>query len=284
MPAPPAWPQKGTPFPAGMQMTQVLTLARTRQPRDDVAPSRRKTTTPSRNAARAACELFFARIAPAGVLGGEDRRAIIDAVFEILPVASGRPLPALRRPSLHLHLLVEGWAYRAQTLRDGTRQITDVLLSGDICGWTPSASDNSAQEIRAAGAVRVAVLRMDAISGRALSGLERGQKWARDAEARILRSRVVSLGRRDARARVAHFISEVHDRLWRVGLAEGGIFTCPLTQEQLADVLGLTTVHINRVLQRIRYEGLVVFNKRRVSILDLAGLHAAAGFEEPGLI
>jgi CRP-like cAMP-binding protein len=265
-------------------MTQTLTLVRSRQPRDDVAPSRGRTSAISRDVAREACELFFARIAPAGRLAAEDRRAMIDAVLEILPVASGRPLPVCRRPSLHLHLRVEGWAYRAQTLRDGARQITDVLLPGDFCGWAPSASADLAQEIRASGAVRVAVLRMDVIAGRALSALERGREWARDAEARILRSRVVSLGRRDARGRVAHFISEVHDRLRRVGLAEGGVFTCPLTQEQLADVLGLTTVHVNRVLQRIRYEGLAVFNKRRVSILDLAGLHAAAGFEEAGLI
>lgn len=229
---------------------------------------------------RAACEPFFARIAPAGTLGADDRRAIIEAVAEIQPVANGRLLPVSRRATFHLHLLVEGWAYRAQTLRDGARQITDVLLPGDFCGWAPSTSDDSAQEIRASGAVGVAILRKDVIAGRALSALERGWEWARDAEARILRSRVVSLGRRDAHGRVAHFIAEVHDRLRRVGLAEGGVFTCPLTQEQLADVLGLTTVHINRVLQRIRYEGLATINKRRVSILDLAGLHAAAGFEE----
>ncbi|WP_332811155.1 Crp/Fnr family transcriptional regulator [Sphingomonas sp.] len=169
-------------------------------------------------------------------------------------------------------------------MRDGARQITDVLLPGDFCGWAASASDEIAHEIRASGAVRVAVLRKDLIAGRTLPALERGQDWARDAEARILRSRLVSLGRRDARGRVAHFISEVHDRLQRVGLADGGIFTSPLTQEQLADVLGLTTVHVNRVLQRIRYDGLVAYNKRRVSILDLAGLHAAAGFEEAGMI
>jgi CRP-like cAMP-binding protein len=227
---------------------------------------------------------LFARIAPAGALGAEDRRAIVEAVVEILPVASGRPLPVCRRPSLNLHLLVEGWAYRAQTLRDGARQITDVLLPGDFCGWGPSKSDDIAQDIRASGAVRVAVLRKDLIAGRALAALERGREWARDAEAGILRSRLVSLGRRDARGRVAHFISEVHDRLQRVGLANGGVFTCPLTQEQLADVLGLTTVHINRVLQRIRYEGLAAIHKRRVAIFDLAGLHAAAGFEEARLI
>lgn len=265
-------------------MTQVLTLVRTRQPRDEAAPSRGETTVPSRNAAREACALLFARIAPAGALGAEERRAIVEAVVELLPVASGRSLPPLRQPSLHLQILVQGWAYRAQTLRDGARQITDVLLPGDFCGWTPSATDDNAQDTRAAGAVRVAVLRKDLIAGRALPAVERGWDWARDAEARILRSRLVSLGRRDAHGRVAHFISEVHDRLQRVGLAEGGVFTCPLTQEQLADVLGLTTVHINRVLQRIRYQGLATVNKRRVTILDLAGLHAAAGFEEAGLI
>lgn len=232
-----------------------------------------------RGSAEKACEPLFARIAPAGPLDADERRAFIDAVVEILPIDNDRPVPVRSWPSFHLHVLVEGWAYRAQSLPDGARQITDVLLPGDFCGFALSTSHDSFQDVRTCGHARVAVLRKDVVAARGPAMLGRSLQWARDAEARILRSRLVSLGRQDARARVAYFLSEMHDRLRDVGLAEGGTFTCPLTQEQLGDVLGLTPVHVNRVLQKLRADGLIVFNRPDVVIPDLARLHAVANFD-----
>jgi hypothetical protein len=258
-------------------MTRTLSLVRNWQSPDEVA-SRAETSAISKGAERA-CELFFARIAPAGPVGPDERRAMAQSVVDIISVNGDRLIPARARPSTHLHLLLEGWAYRAHMLPDGARQITDIFVPGDFCRWAAPASWDTGQDIRACGRARFAVLRKDG-AGPERAALRRSWEWVRDAETRILHSRLVSLGRRDAHARVAHFISELHERLQRVGLVNGGVFTCPLTQEQLADVLGLTAVHINRVLQKLRAERLVLINRPHIYIPDLARLHEAAGFNE----
>jgi CRP-like cAMP-binding protein len=183
-----------------------------------------------------------------------------------------------------LHLIVNGWACRSHTLADGARQITDILLPGDLFGWTSRASHEIESEIRACGPVQMAVVRRDASAGREFPSFGRRCDWARNAESHILRSWLVNIGRRDARVRVACLIAELRDRLQHVGLVDGNAFTCPLTQEQLADVLGLTKVHVNRVLQRLRAEGLVMFDRPRVVISDIALLHAVAGYDRSGSV
>jgi CRP-like cAMP-binding protein len=264
-------------------MKPILNLVRSRKAHDDVARSRIRSSAVSRDAAETACAPFFAKSRHVGPLGADDRRAVVEAVVSVVSVPRGRSLANHAQSSAHVHLLVEGWAFRAHILPDGARQITDIVLPGDIFDCGRTASREAEQDVRACGPARVAVLRKDVVVGGEASPLRRSWDWARDAEAHLLRSRLVSLGRRGARERVAHFVSEIHDRLHQVGLVNGGAFTCPLTQEQLADVLGLTPVHVNRMLQRLRREGLLTFNRRRVFIPDLARLHAAAGFDE-GLV
>nr|WP_276039880.1 Crp/Fnr family transcriptional regulator [Sphingomonas sp. GM_Shp_1] len=107
----------------------------------------------------------------------------------------------------------------------------------------------------------------------------RGQQIQQGDVTRRLRARLVSLGRRDARERLAYLMAETHARLAGFGLTENNGFDWPFTQEHLADILGLTPVHINRVLGRLRGEGLLVVRNRHVAILDVAGLHRAGGFD-----
>jgi CRP-like cAMP-binding protein len=144
----------------------------------------------------------------------------------------------------------------------------------------PAEFYDAGTELRACGPARVAVLRKEVLVDRGSRALARCWEWARDAETQSLRHRLVSLGRRDARLRIAHFMSELHDRLRRVGLAHDDAFDCPLTQEQLADVLGLTPVHVNRVLQALRRQGLLRFNRPRITFPDLDRLHAEAGYAD----
>ncbi|MFC0406716.1 Crp/Fnr family transcriptional regulator [Roseomonas elaeocarpi] len=205
---------------------------------------------------------------------------MIEALVEVWSVGSNQSIPVRPRSHAHLHLLVEGWLVRSQTLSDGGRQITDIVLPGDLCGWAAAEFQGTGEDIRACGPTRIAVLRKDVVIERDLFAVWRSWERARDVEARILRSRLVSLGRRNARARTAHLVAELYHRLRRVGLADSGSFRCPLTQGQIADVLGVSPVHINRVLQELRREGLIAFNKQQVMIPDLARLHVAASFDE----
>lgn len=96
----------------------------------------------------------------------------------------------------------------------------------------------------------------------------------------MLRERVVSLGRRDARGRIAYLLCEL---LWRhaaIGLTNGDEFKLPLTQTELGDSLGLTPVHVNRVLKEFRERRLIATAKKMLHLIDVPGLQAIAAFNE----
>jgi CRP-like cAMP-binding protein len=102
--------------------------------------------------------------------------------------------------------------------------------------------------------------------------------WATLVDEAILREWLVSLGRRDAAQRLAHILCELLHRLRAVGLAKGSSYELPLTQIDLADTLGLSTVHMNRSLQALRTEGLITLKDKHVVILDPRRLTELAGF------
>jgi CRP-like cAMP-binding protein len=103
--------------------------------------------------------------------------------------------------------------------------------------------------------------------------------WAASRDEAMVVEHLVNLGRRSAEVRMAHFLLELGARLQLVGIGDKTGFDCPLTQYHLADALGLSAVHVNRVLRHLREEGLVTFQRGRVAFDDLAGLIDLAGFD-----
>ena len=103
-------------------------------------------------------------------------------------------------------------------------------------------------------------------------------------DASIFREWVVNVGRRDSRARVAHLLCEFSLRLERAGLAHNHCYDLPMTQEQLADAVGLTSVHVNRVLRQLAEEQLIVRERRSVRIRDWQQMRAAGDFNERYLL
>lgn len=99
-------------------------------------------------------------------------------------------------------------------------------------------------------------------------------------DASIFREWLLNVGRREAKARIAHLICELAKRLELAGLADGTPYILPMTQEQLADATGLTPVHVNRTLKALEDEGLIERDKRRIHVPDLQRLRQAAGFSE----
>ena len=180
-------------------------------------------------------------------------------------------------PGMTAHVLIEGWGFRAQVLPDGSRQITDFIIPGDFCSSSLD-NDEITSDIEACGPARIAVLDMDRISDQSRTLIQKIRRRQEADILRRLRAALVSLGRRDAKARLAFLIAECHSRLAGVGLAIDGEFRWPLTQEHLADVLGLTPVHVNRTLARLRTEALLVVQNRTVLILDLVELCRVGGF------
>jgi CRP-like cAMP-binding protein len=109
--------------------------------------------------------------------------------------------------------------------------------------------------------------------------LTRALWWSTLVDEAVLREWLVSAGRRNAYEALAHLLCELHARLRRVDMVQDHQYDFPVTQDELADALGLTPVHVNRVLQRLRREGLVQLLERKVSILDSEALCKAAGFD-----
>jgi CRP-like cAMP-binding protein len=97
-------------------------------------------------------------------------------------------------------------------------------------------------------------------------------------EASIFREWVLNIGRRDARGRLAHLLCEFAIRLEVLGLAANHGYELPMTQEQLADATGLTSVHVNRVLKSLEAEGLIVRNRRNISFPDWRRLRDVGDF------
>jgi len=222
--------------------------------------------------------LYLARTSGAGPATENDQSALAEAVTEVVAFDNNRSLAAFPLRADHRYVVIEGWAYRAHTLPNGLCQITDLFLPGDCFGRIETGWHEARPVLRSCGRMKVAALRQEIVAGQDIVSLRARWGWLRDANARVLRSRLISLGRRDARERVARFMVEVQGRLNAVGLVRGGAFICPLTQEQLADIVGLTAVHINRVLKRLRDEGLLLVDRPRVLIPDTTALNAATGF------
>jgi CRP-like cAMP-binding protein len=180
---------------------------------------------------------------------------------------------------LRARYLLAGWACRQRLLADGRRQIFDFVLPGDGIGLrlqprllaeTTTVALTRLQVADAGELVQPAALEACPELGRALV-------LAADDERRRLLDHIVRLGRLTAAERVAHLMLELHERLGAVGLASGSEFHFPLTQEVLADSLGLSIVHINRVLQDLRRQGLLVIKTGQAAILDRAALGVLAG-------
>lgn len=107
--------------------------------------------------------------------------------------------------------------------------------------------------------------------------------WLAAHEAAIYAEHIVDLGRRTPLERLAHFLLEIHDRLLAVGRAEAASFQLPFSQEVMADALGLSVPHLNRVMQQLRGERLITNRSRTVELTDMAGLQTLAQYQPLGL-
>lgn len=178
-----------------------------------------------------------------------------------------------------------GWAARVRYLGDGRRQILSHILPGDGLGLCESPGPLSltstmaltpVSTIDASEALAVVRARDDGHDG-----LRQAVRVATTLEEALLVNQVVRNGRQTAFERVCHFILETHWRLQFVGLAEGGAMPWQLTQEAVADTLGLSVVHVNRMLQQMRRDGLVDINHNILHVLNPDLMSAIAEFAPP---
>ena len=181
-----------------------------------------------------------------------------------------------------MFVILEGWACRYKILPNGTRQIMAFLMPGDACDLhikLLAEMDHSIQTITAAKVVTVSRATMDRLMHEH-PNVAAAMYSAQLIDEGIMRAWIVSMGRRSSTERVAHLICELYLRARNIGLTGEGEFALPLSQLVLADALGMTAVHINRVLKELRLAGAMALKRGSVTILDPIKLVQIAGFDE----
>ena len=225
--------------------------------------------------------VLFRNLMRRDTLSEDERNALAEVIGEPRDV---RAHEVLVREGKRIHastLLVEGVACRYKDLRDGRRQISALHVPGDFMDLHSFMLKKLDHDVAMLTAGKVAVAPHDGIARitERHPHLARLLWMATLIDAAIHREQIVSIGRRSALARLAHLFRELEARLEIVGLAENGRYRLPLTQSDLADVTGLTSVHVNRMLRQLREEGLVELRSGTVQILNRAGLERAGEFD-----
>jgi CRP-like cAMP-binding protein len=185
--------------------------------------------------------------------------------------------------SAQLFTLLSGWAFRFKTLEDGRRQILNYALPGDLVGLQGSVMGEMQHSVEALSPVVLCVFQRDRLPElfRNHPGLGFDITWLASREERMLDENLLSLGRRSAMERAAYLIAFIHQRAMAVGLAGGESLMIPLTQQHVADTLGLSIVHTNKTLRRLAQLNLIRWHDRACEVLDPRGLMEVA--EWPGL-
>ncbi len=195
---------------------------------------------------------------------------------------SGAELILARDNNRVVRIILEGWACRHRELKDGGRQITAFLFPGDLgSNWTP-LEGRPDHGVRTLTACKVLVAHRDRLADLARRNPVLGLRVRRAmaADLSILNNWLVNLGQRKAPERLAHLLCELGTRLELSGDgARIGDAIIPLTQQELADTLGMTSVHVNRVVQKLRSEGLVDIRKGALILRDVASLARFCDFD-----
>src|SRR5829696_6564425 len=178
-------------------------------------------------------------------------------------------------------LILEGFACRYKVIEGGKRQIFSFHIPGDIPDLQSIHLDIMDHSLGTVVASKVAFIPHETVRAFIRAHPRIGDFFWRDTliDAAIFREWMAGLGRREAYARIAHLFCELYTKFSAVGLVNGHAFGMPLTQAELGDALGLSTVHVNRTLQELRHNGLIKTQGGRVTIEDWDGLRAAGEFD-----
>lgn len=185
------------------------------------------------------------------------------------------------KPS-HSCVMLSGFSYRHKILVDGARQILAIHMKGDMVDLQNSLLGTADHSVQTLVRSDVAFIPREAVKQLAFDRPKIGFAMWYDTlvDGSIFREWIANIGRRDARARMAHLLCELALRLEVAGLGEHADYELPMTQEQLADAMGLTPVHVNRTIKALEKEGLITrSSSRAVQIGSWKKLADAGGFD-----
>jgi CRP-like cAMP-binding protein len=178
-------------------------------------------------------------------------------------------------------LLLSGFAYRHKHAGNGGRQILSIHMKGDLVDLQNSLLGTADHNVQMRTAGEVALIPVQPLRELAFRNPAIGMAmWYETlVEGSIFREWVLNIGRRDARTRIAHLLCEFALRMETAELGHQTSYELPITQEQLADAVALTPVHVNRTLMKLEQDGLITRTKRIIAIIDWKAMVKVADFE-----
>ena len=225
-------------------------------------------------------ERLIKKLESHSTLTDSDREAIRSISYTTRSIDHGSYLIREADRPLHCSILLSGFVFRHKVTGQGERQILAIHMPGEFLDLLNIFLDHADHNVQALTRVEAAIIPRAAIHELAHQSptLTRAMWTDTLIDASIFREWVVNVGRRDSISRIAHLLCEFALRLEAAGLGSGDAYELPMTQEQIADSVGLTPVHVNRVLKELTQRGLISRNKRAVVIPDWEQLRQIGDF------
>jgi CRP-like cAMP-binding protein len=215
-------------------------------------------------------------------LDDDDRAALLALPFKLQTFDAAKYVVREGTPCTDSALIVSGYAFRHKLTADGDRQVVSIHIPGDFVDLQSALLNTADHNVQTLTRCEIAIVPREHIIrlidehpkiGRAL--------WIDTLiDGSIFREWILNVGRRDAKHRIAHLLCEFAKRLELADLGDTHGYQFPMTQEQLADCTGLTSVHVNRSLKALETDGLIVREKRHITIPDWGKLRELAGFSD----
>jgi CRP/FNR family transcriptional regulator len=224
---------------------------------------------------------------PLGVCGalgdGEAFRELKESRRAVRVLDAGLPIYRQGDPAGDLFNLVSGWVVQYQDLEDGRRQVLRFLVPGALFGYEPSGVKgmcHGAEALTNASLCVIPAVRMTELRHRHDAFNERFL-WMVERDSHLAFDHMMSLGQRDARERVAHLLLELAVRSsGHLPVTPGEVFKIPLNQPLIAEATGLTAIHVNRMLRRLREDQILDFHHGRLTVIHPEQLVALAGVSD----
>lgn len=212
----------------------------------------------------------------------EDKQALLSLPYTLKTIEPHGYIVREGDTATHSCLLRSGFAYRQKIVTSGLRQICSIHLAGDLVDLQNSLLICADHSVQALNRIEVAFIPREAILEIAYAYPAVGKAMWFDTlvDAAVFREWTTNIGRRHGRARIAHILCEFGARLHAAGLGERCSYELPMSQEQLGDCTGLTSVHVNRMLRSLEEDGLIDRTARAVRIADWAALARVGEFDD----
>ncbi|MEI9916333.1 MAG: Crp/Fnr family transcriptional regulator [Methylovirgula sp.] len=221
---------------------------------------------------------------PLPVFAGQLIDVSVVQTFKIgeLTVAPGASILLEQTRASHLFTVLSGWAFRYKTMEDGRRQIINYALPGDFLGLQAAMSEIMGHGIEALTDAVLCVFPRDKLWEffAADTQLAYNMTWLAASQERSLDEQILSLGRRSAIERVAYLLWYLFDKARELGMTKRNRLVMPMRQNHLADTLGLSVVHTNKTLQKLRRAGSIELDDRTLRIVDEQALKELARVDE----